>query len=234
MRCGRSWQAAARDDGRLSEADVASFERHATTCPECQREASLAASIARAVPVPYSPLEHQRARGRLLRQANEELTMRRRPGVYIGLSVAAAAAIVLFVRPHPHVRAPVPVATPEPARTAAPAVAASPEPASAVSSVAIVTPPPPRPHLAPAVSAGTAFDDAFATFERGAYGVADVKFERFIHAFPGDPRTEDAAYLRAVARSRMGDKEGAAELARTYLELYPHGFRRIEAQRLAQ
>jgi TolA-binding protein len=118
--------------------------------------------------------------------------------------------------------------------TASPAVATPVEPPPAVSSVAVVAPPPPRVHPAPAVSAGTAFDDAFATFERGAYGIADVKFERFIHAFPTDPRTEDAAYLRAVARSRMGDKEGAAELARTYLEAYPHGFRRLEAQRLAQ
>ena len=82
-------------------------------------------------------------------------------------------------------------------------------------------------------TAGALFGEAFASFERGAYDLADIQFERFTREHPDDPRTEDAAYLRAVARFRMGDREGAAALARAYLAAYPSGLRRPEAQRLA-
>ena len=55
-----------------------------------------------------------------------------------------------------------------------------------------------------------------------------------IGAYPSDPRTEDASYLRAVALARMGDVEGASELAREYLARYPNGLRRVEADRLTK
>jgi hypothetical protein len=54
-----------------------------------------------------------------------------------------------------------------------------------------------------------------------------------LHDYPADPRCEDAAHLRAVAHSRMGDAAGAAGLARTYLAAFPRGLRRIEAADLA-
>jgi TolA-binding protein len=82
-------------------------------------------------------------------------------------------------------------------------------------------------------SPGALFDDAFASFEHGAYAEADRKLERFVREHPSEPRAEDAAYLRAVARFRLGDREGAAALARAYLEANPSGLRRLEARRLA-
>lgn len=85
----------------------------------------------------------------------------------------------------------------------------------------------------PRASAGYLFDEAFASFERGAYGPADLQFERFVREYPADPRAEDASYLRAIARLRLGDRQGAAVLARAYLEAYPAGLRRPEARRLA-
>jgi hypothetical protein len=102
-------------------------------------------------------------------------------------------------------------------------------------SVAMAPAPPPThsSHSAPRPSPGALFDDAFASFEHGDYRAADRKLERFVHEHPTEPRAEDAAYLRAVARFRLGDRQGAAVLARAYLDAYPAGLRRLEAQRLA-
>lgn len=41
-------------------------------------------------------------------------------------------------------------------------------------------------------------------------------------------------FLRAVARSRLGDRGGGAALARAYLAAFPHGLRRREAEELAR
>ena len=78
--------------------------------------------------------------------------------------------------------------------------------------------------------------DAFAAgvsaFEGGDYRTADRNFVRFLAEAPGDPRVEDAAFLRAVAHARMGDRHGAAQLAQKYLTQFPSGLRRKEAERL--
>lgn len=259
-KCNRLWEAEALDDGRLSGVDRASFERHRATCNECDAELAALARLRSALLVidapPQAPLEKQRQRASLLRRANDLVTKEgdrpeRREGARAALGVVlavavGAAAITIVVRTHRADRVDVrpetlgvlptaPAATstsmvPDRAGTSA---AATNEPA--VSASAPTPPPSSRPPSAPARRpAGAAFDEAFASFERGSYGVADVQLERFVHEFPGDPRAEDAAYLRAVARSRLGDREGAKLLARAYLDAYPNGLRGLEAKRLAE
>jgi len=89
-----------------------------------------------------------------------------------------------------------------------------------------------RPRAPAAPSSATRFEEAMAAFRSADYARADSLFARFAAEFPADARCEDAAFLRAVARSRVGDKDGAASLARAYLAAYPTGLRRVEAQRL--
>jgi hypothetical protein len=83
-------------------------------------------------------------------------------------------------------------------------------------------------------SAGTAFADAMAAFSAGDYGRAEALFVAFERAHPGDARVEDVLFLRAVARARRGDLGGARTLARVYLERYPSGLRRKEAERIGE
>jgi hypothetical protein len=87
-----------------------------------------------------------------------------------------------------------------------------------------------------AATAGTHDDDfarAMAAFGAGDYGQAERLFQRFERHHPRDARREDSMFLRAVARARRGDAEGARATARQYLERYPHGLRAPEAERLA-
>jgi ferric-dicitrate binding protein FerR (iron transport regulator) len=84
----------------------------------------------------------------------------------------------------------------------------------------------------PSGGAGPRFVSAMKTYEAGDYGRADVLFESFAREFPNDSRAEDALFLRADARARRGDREGASRAAADYLKRYPNGFRRAEAQRL--
>ena len=76
------------------------------------------------------------------------------------------------------------------------------------------------------------FAEAVAAFHDAAYAQAEDRLAQFAHDFPDDARAQDAAFLRAVARSRTGDVKGAAALARDYLRSYPRGLRRTEAERL--
>jgi hypothetical protein len=82
-------------------------------------------------------------------------------------------------------------------------------------------------------AASRLFADAVGALRAGHVSAAAFAFERFIESFPSDPRAEDATFLRAVAHARMGDAEGAAELARQYLARYPKGLRRVEAEQMA-
>lgn len=115
-------------------------------------------------------------------------------------------------------------------------------------STSTTAPPPPAPPAAaspPAIthplsssSANTSgggngssdFALAMAAFSGGAYAEADDRLGAFIARHPADPRSEDAAFLRAVSRARMGDRAGAAARARAYLRSYPNGLRRHEAE----
>lgn len=82
------------------------------------------------------------------------------------------------------------------------------------------------------VGAGARFVAAMKTYEAGDYGRADALFGAFAGEFPNDARAEDALFLRADARARRGDREGASRAASEYLKRYPNGFRSAEARRL--
>lgn len=90
------------------------------------------------------------------------------------------------------------------------------------------------PSLGTSAPAGPRFAAAMAAFGAGDFGRADTLFEAFVHDFPSDSRAEDAAFLRADARARRGDKAGAAAAARAYLRAYPNGLRRPAAERLTE
>jgi TolA-binding protein len=198
---------------------------------------SLRGKLDALAPRPLTELEHRRARTRLLGAAAERARPQPRV-VFLTAFAFALAGIVFFVHSH-H----------EPKKLALVVAESMPAPKAPVPASTLVTPPPaptteqeeappPQPvvHTAkPKTSvAGTSFERAFSNFEKGEYGTADRDFEAFLHEFPSDPRAEDASYLRTVARYRVGDREGAAALARSYLDTYPSGLRRPEAERIAE
>jgi hypothetical protein len=78
------------------------------------------------------------------------------------------------------------------------------------------------------------FKRAVAMLNSGQHLSAATEFRRFIDNYPPDARTEDAAYLRALALHRTGDLEATRSAARAYLRRYPSGFRRAEVERLAE
>jgi hypothetical protein len=67
-------------------------------------------------------------------------------------------------------------------------------------------------------------------FLRGDYASAEKLFSDFERAHHTDARVEDAAFLRALCRQRLGDTAGAVRGAGEYLRRYPAGFRRKEAE----
>jgi ferric-dicitrate binding protein FerR (iron transport regulator) len=91
---------------------------------------------------------------------------------------------------------------------------------------------PPAASSAPAPTAGQDFGKAMGAFNAGDYGSAEQLFVAFESAHPRDQRVEDSMFLRAVARSRRGDRAGASQLAAQYLQRYPKGLRRFEAEEL--
>lgn len=88
------------------------------------------------------------------------------------------------------------------------------------------------PHVAPRTAASSKYDAAISSFVHGSYAKADGELLEFVREFPEDDRCEDAAWLAAVARRRMGDMDGARARARSYLDAYPQGLRRPEAQHI--
>jgi TolA-binding protein len=103
--CNRAWQAEAVEDGRLSGAERASFERHAASCAECASELRALARLrqgAEWLPASMlSPLEHRRQRQALLRRAGElsqRAPVRPRPRAFawaLSGALVAAACIAL-------------------------------------------------------------------------------------------------------------------------------------------
>jgi TolA-binding protein len=67
----------------------------------------------------------------------------------------------------------------------------------------------------------------------GDFATAEARFDAFCIDDAEDARAEDAAFLRADARAKRGDLQGARAAARSYLKRYPNGLRRPEAERLA-
>ena len=102
--CTRAPQAEAIEDGRLSGAERASFERHAASCAECARELRALARLRQGAEwLPASsptPLEHRRQRQALLRRASElcqraPVQPRRRTFAAFVLSGALMAAVCI-------------------------------------------------------------------------------------------------------------------------------------------
>lgn len=89
-----------------------------------------------------------------------------------------------------------------------------------------------NPPTPPSSTAGQDFSKAMAAFNAGDYGSAEQLFIAFEEMHPSEQRVEDALFLRAVARSRRGDRAGASQLAAEYLRRYPKGLRRFEAEEL--
>lgn len=119
--CPRSFEVEAMRDGRLAGAELASFERHTSTCPACLREAEALASMAQALrsslAQPVDELHVLRERTRLLAAFDRGLTVPARPSkgrrwmlwpVALAILVAGPWAY-LHLRPVPRAR-PVPVA----------------------------------------------------------------------------------------------------------------------------
>lgn len=74
------------------------------------------------------------------------------------------------------------------------------------------------------------FEDCVAIFKRGEYGAAAAAFARYTETC--GRHAEDATYLRMVALARAGRPAEARTLARAYVERFPDGFRRKEAEGL--
>jgi hypothetical protein len=108
---------------------------------------------------------------------------------------------------------------------ATPRVSAAPPLASAAPQLASAAP-----QLVSAASDD--FRTAVAALHRGESRSAAVKFENFLERYPGDPRAEDAAYLRVLALRQSGDQSAMQSAARAYLRRYPKGFRRSEVEKL--
>lgn len=102
LSCTRAGQAEAVEDGRLSGAERASFERHAASCTECAGELRALVRLRQSAEwLPAStptPLEHRRQRQALLRRAGElcqraPVEPRRRRFAAFVLSGALVAAV---------------------------------------------------------------------------------------------------------------------------------------------
>jgi TolA-binding protein len=94
----------------------------------------------------------------------------------------------------------------------------------------------PRTAPAPATSArpdggaAAAFADAVGRVGDGDYGSASERLERFSREHPGDPRVDEADYLRVIALDRAGRPEEARASARAYLAKHPNGSHRREVE----
>jgi TolA-binding protein len=127
----------------------------------------------------------------------------------------------------PVVVAPVPPPPPPPP----PASSSAPPPPPVSVTTAL---PPPSASASAASSAPVSLASAMEAFTSGDYARAETLFAAFAKTNPSDARAEDASFLIAVSREKRGDHEGARAAAGEYLRRYPTGFRRKEAERLAQ
>jgi FecR protein len=78
------------------------------------------------------------------------------------------------------------------------------------------------------------FRAALALLNAGNPRQAAAAFSLFLGQHPGDPRAEDAAYLRVLALHQSGDLPATQQAAQRYLERYPAGFRHAEVERLSR
>lgn len=125
-RCSMAPLVEARRDGRLSERELASLERHLATCPGC---AELAADLSRIAELVLTslpsapPLEHRRGRVRLLREAalgpERPRAARARP-VLLLVSAAALLSLLILAVTNPSDRLPPVAQAPPPAQPSLP------------------------------------------------------------------------------------------------------------------
>jgi hypothetical protein len=99
------------------------------------------------------------------------------------------------------------------------------------------TPPPSL--AAPAASAHASnasvdFRTAMTALDLGDNPQAAAAFASFLEKHSGDPRAEDASYLRVIALQRSGDRAGMRQAALEYLHRYPTGFRHSEVDPLSR
>lgn len=90
--------------------------------------------------------------------------------------------------------------------------------------------PPSPPEVSPA---SRAFADAMQALRRGDYAGGAAQLETFSTAHAGDPRADEADYLRAIALQRAGHAAEAASAAKQYLARRPAGAHRAEAKQIA-
>ena len=100
--CKRSWEIEALDDGRLSDKDRASFERHVEACQDCARgieRLRALGAVLSGLPAPEpTELERRRARADLLTRANEGMVGgNRRSARWAGLVLAPALVALALV-----------------------------------------------------------------------------------------------------------------------------------------
>lgn len=122
-------------------------------------------------------------------------------------------------------------------RPSPPAVAPAAAPAASSSSSSTSTSTgaaaPRAPSKAGADETSTAFREAMRAMEDGDYATAADRLKGFSQAHPDDARAEDAAFLAVLSLERAGRREAAVQAARRYLERFPNGFRRAEAEAIA-
>jgi hypothetical protein len=76
------------------------------------------------------------------------------------------------------------------------------------------------------------FASAMNLRERGDPLGAVRILEDFVHRYPASPLAQDAYVERFRTLAQIGDRDGAARAARSYLTMYRNGFARDEARTL--
>lgn len=76
------------------------------------------------------------------------------------------------------------------------------------------------------------FAAAVGSLGAGDYDAAASRLDSFESTYPGDPRAEEAAYLRAITLERAGRRDEARAAAKAYLAKWPSGAHRAQAEKL--
>lgn len=252
--CTRASLLEASFDDRLGPSEHASMDRHLETCASCAnvlRDLHEIRHALRSSVKDITPLEHQRARLAMLRGAATPLARRKRPMVLFAIAatlvpvaVWAASSIVSWRAPQSE-QAPVvasapaaPASAPPPTILEVPSPTAPPTATTTGTATSTATAPTaPKAPIAKAPAEPSAasreFAEAMNAVARGDFAAGASKLRAFAAAHPGDPRTEEATYLEAIALERAGRVAEARAAARRYLAAYPEGAHRAPAQRLA-
>lgn len=232
-------------------------------CRALQRRLAAVREAVCAPVEPVGELAHQRARLALLRAAAEPPApahMRYRRWVLaaglIALATAAVAGVAIWRTRAPDPTPPTqeapisppseaprpPVPEPVPTTPAPPIVVAPPDtPTPPVEAKPPRKPPRRPPPLEPPASAPAPtptaasrdFAAAMAALEGRDFRLAARRFEAFVQSWPADPRSDEAAYLIAIALQRGELHAEARAAAQRYLQERPHGAHRARVSKIA-